>query len=70
MRVRPLIYVYEMPQRFTTDLLQRRHDKLFCAHRTYLRANQTQYAFGIYQGYVLEVIACACTGVHGWGIGT
>jgi hypothetical protein len=59
-RVRPLIYVYEMPQRFTTDLLQRRHDKMFCVHRTYLRQNQTQFAYGIYQGYVLEVL------VHEW----
>ena len=59
-RVRPLIYVYEMPQRFTTDLLQRRHDKLFCSHRTYLKANSTQYAYGIYQGYVLEVM------LHEW----
>ena len=59
-RVRPLIYVYEMPQRFTTDLLQRRHDKQFCAHRTYLRENTTQYAGGIYQGYVLEVL------LHEW----
>ena len=59
-RQRPLIYVYEMPQAVTTDLLQRRHDKLFCTHRTYLRQNVTQYAFGIYQGYVLELI------LHEW----
>ena len=63
-RVRPLIYVYEMPQSLTTDLLQRRHDKLFCAHRTYLKANATQYAYGIYQGYVLEVM------LHEWLLGS
>ena len=34
-------------------LLQRRHDKLFCVPRTYLQRNATQYAYGIYQGYVL-----------------
>ena len=46
---RPLIYVYEMPPEFTTDLLQRRQDKMFCVHRTYLKTNRTQYAYGIYQ---------------------
>ena len=59
-RLRPLIYVYEMPRRFTTDLLQRRQDKLFCTHRTYLQRNKTQYAYGIYQGYVLELL------LHEW----
>ena len=59
-RVRPLIYVYEMPSRFTTELLQRRHDKMFCTHRTYLKGNRTQYAYGIYQGYVLELL------LHEW----
>jgi hypothetical protein len=58
--IRPLVYVYEMPPEFTTDLLQRRHDKLFCTHRTYLRNNKTQYAYGIYQGYVLELL------LHEW----
>jgi hypothetical protein len=53
-----------MPQSLTTDLLQRRHDKLFCAHRTYLKANATQYAYGIYQGYVLEVM------LHEWLLGS
>ena len=59
-RLRPLIYVYEMPSRLTTDLLQRRHDKLFCVPRTYLQRNATQYAYGIYQGYVLELL------IHEW----
>ncbi|KAL1512024.1 hypothetical protein AB1Y20_005299 [Prymnesium parvum] len=59
-RGRPLIYVYEMPSSVTTDLLQRRHDKHFCAHRTYLQRNRTQYAYGIYQGYVLELM------LHEW----
>ena len=59
-QVRPLIYVYEMPQRFTTDVLQRRHDKHFCVHRTYLKGNRTEFAYGIYQGYVLEVL------MHEW----
>ena len=45
---------------FTTALLQRRHDKLFCVPRTYLKDNRTQYAYGIYQGYVLEVL------LHEW----
>ena len=58
--LRPLIYVYEMPPAFTTDQLVRRHDKMFCAHRTYLKGNKSQYAYGIYQGYVLEVI------LHEW----
>ena len=31
-----------------------RHDKLFCVPRTYLQRNATQFAYGIYQGYVLE----------------
>ena len=55
-RLRPLIYVYEMPSALTTALLQRRHDKLFCVPRTYLQRNATQFAYGIYQGYVLEVL--------------
>ena len=59
-QVRPLIYVYELPPRFTTERLQRRHDKMFCTHRTYLQKNRTQYAYGIYQGYVLEVL------LHEW----
>jgi len=59
-QLRPLIYVYEMPPRLTTDLLQRRQDKLFCVPRTYLQRNATQYAAGIYQGYVLEVL------MHEW----
>ena len=58
--IRPLIYVYEMPPRFTTDLLQRRHDKHFCVHRTYLKGNKSEFAYGIYQGYVLEVL------LHEW----
>ena len=58
--LRPLIYVYEMPPRFTTAQLERRHDKMFCAHRTYLQRNRSQYAYGIYQGYVLEVM------LHEW----
>ncbi|KAL3919845.1 MAG: hypothetical protein SGPRY_005482 [Prymnesium sp.] len=39
---------------------QRRHDKHFCVHRTYLQKNRTQYAYGIYQGYVLETM------LHEW----
>ena len=58
--LRPRVYVYEMPAEFTTALLQRRHDKLFCVPRTYLKDNRTQYAYGIYQGYVLEVL------LHEW----
>ena len=61
-RLRPLIYVYEMPSVLTTALLQRRHDKLFCVPRTYLQRNATQFAYGIYQGYVLEVcMVCAAS---------
>ena len=58
--LRPRVYVYEMPAEFTTALRQRRHDKLFCVPRTYLKDNRTQYAYGIYQGYVLEVL------LHEW----
>ena len=49
-----------MPSALTTALLQRRHDKLFCVPRTYLQRNATQFAGGIYQGYVLEVM------LHEW----
>ena len=49
-----------MPSALTTALLQRRHDKLFCVPRTYLQRNATQFAAGIYQGYVLEVM------LHEW----
>ena len=53
-------------EQVTTDHLERRHDKMFCGHRTYLKNNVTQYAYGIYQGYVRKCrCTCACAHAHG-----
>jgi hypothetical protein len=40
-RLRPLIYVYELPPRFNAHLLQYRNDKGSCVHRFFNAENET-----------------------------
>lgn len=40
-RKRPLIYIYEMPPKFTQHMLQYRFASEFCGHRLYREGNKT-----------------------------